>query len=150
MNSKLPDVLNFNENDIDWFKCHEFALSNLVKEAANLWNDNMSIRDTAKKLHLHESTVSRYLKMATKLNWCNWYNGIGHVNHGLKMTGAKHHCAKRVIRLCDEVIYDTITQATTDNNMARSTMDRRLKEQRGFMYYDEYLLLQELNSNGDE
>lgn len=143
MDSELPKILNFNEKDINWFQCHEFAISNLVKIAANLWKENLSVRNTAKKLHLHETTIIRYLKTAAELNWCNWYSGIGHKVDGQKRSGIKHHNARQVIRLSDEMLYDTVTQATNINNISRSTMDRKLKTQKDFMYYDEYLLLKD-------
>lgn len=141
MNSELPHILNFKESDINWEKCHEFAISNLVKIAANLWNENLSVRQTANELHLHESTIERYLKMAAKLNWCNWYSGVGHKIAGQKRSGHKHPLARKIIRLSDCKLYDTITQAVIDNNISRSTIDRHLKKQKDFMYYDEYILL---------
>ena len=145
MNSKLPHILNFKEEDIDWFKCHEFAISNLVKDIADLWNENLSVRQTANKLHLNENTVIKYLKIATELNWCNWYSGIGHKIDAKKRKNGNHPMARKVIRLLDGMLYDTITHATSMNGVSRSTMDRKLKAQKDFMYYDEYILTQEKN-----
>ena len=36
MKSNLPQILNFDEEDIDWLKCHEFACNSLVKIACDL------------------------------------------------------------------------------------------------------------------
>lgn len=71
--SKLPKLLNFEENNIDWMACYEYVYNNLVKEVCNLWNDG--IKDTnqiAKKLNLGSSTVVRYLKQGNKMEWCNY------------------------------------------------------------------------------
>lgn len=138
LNSELPSILNFNRNDICWDKCHEFAVSSLVKVAAKLWGENVSIKETAKQLHMSESTIIKYLRTAAELNWCNWYSGIGYKIASQKLSGANHPLARKVVRLSDGKIYDTVTCAVNSNNISQSTMRRRLKERKGFVYYDEY------------
>jgi ribosomal protein S27E len=72
MKSKLPQLLNFKENDIDWFKCYEYACSNLVKTICDLWNSEKNIVRIVEKLKLCRSTIRKYLKQGAKLNWCNY------------------------------------------------------------------------------
>jgi len=73
MNSELPTLLNFKEEDIDWLKCHECGLSSLVKEACDLWNKGMdNVLLISNKLKLSRSTITRYLKQGTILGWCNY------------------------------------------------------------------------------
>jgi len=65
MNSELPKLLNFKESDIDWLKCHEYA----VKATCELWRDGNSILKIANELKISRSTVSRYLKQGIELGW---------------------------------------------------------------------------------
>ena len=59
--------------------------------------------------------------------------------------GGKHHKAKKVIRLCDEIIYDYLNGAAKENGVSKPTMRKKCKRHDGFMYYDEYLELQKQN-----
>lgn len=75
LNSKLNEV--FNLNDINWSKCEEYALKNIVKEVANRWNNKKEDEvclDIANEYGLSRSVINKYLHIATKLKWCN-YNG---------------------------------------------------------------------------
>lgn len=58
-------------------------------------------------------------------------------------SGNKNPSAKRVIRLCDEKIYDTVRDCYVDNNISNSTMWDMLKEHRGFVYYSEWIDMSE-------
>ena len=53
--------------------------------------------------------------------------------------GGDNPRAKKVIRLSDGKIYDCIINAAKDNNISRSTMTKRCKKHKDFMYYGEYL-----------
>lgn len=74
MESELPTLFNFTENDIDWIKCHEYALSNLVKMVCEF--KRMFPDTTTTKLmdifKLSNPTVVRYLKKGTICGWCNY------------------------------------------------------------------------------
>lgn len=72
MNSILPSLLNFEESDIDWLKCHEYACKSLVKVACDLWKDNHSITSIGKILKLNINTIAKYLKQGEELQWCNY------------------------------------------------------------------------------
>lgn len=54
--------------------------------------------------------------------------------------GGNNPTAKRVIRLSDSVIYEYMGQAAQENNMSTQAIRRRCKQQKDFMYYDEYLI----------
>jgi hypothetical protein len=76
MNSKLPQLLNFKESDIDWLKCHEYACNSLVKTVCGLWNQD--IRSTFKiseLINIGNQTIRKYLKQGALLGWCD-YNPI--------------------------------------------------------------------------
>ena len=67
----LTKILNFQKENIDWLKCHEFACNSLVKEVCNLWNNNHEISLIIDVLKLAKGTIRKYLKQGTELNWCN-------------------------------------------------------------------------------
>jgi hypothetical protein len=73
-NNILKSRLNelFNLLQIDWIKCEEFALSNLVKEACEYKRDNpdYTTEDIGKIMNLNRSTICRYLKIGNELGWC--------------------------------------------------------------------------------
>lgn len=71
MNSELPSILNFKEDDIDWIKCEEFAISNLVKTVADLRCKGLTISKISEKTKISTATISIYLRKAKRLNWIN-------------------------------------------------------------------------------
>ena len=71
MNSELPSILNFKENDINWIKCEEFAMSNLVKVVAALRCQGLTISKISEKTKISTATISTYLRKAKRLNWIN-------------------------------------------------------------------------------
>lgn len=75
MNSGLPYLLNFNENDINWNKCEEFALSNIVKTVCECKNNNplLYTRELSEMFKLSVNTIINYLKKGNSLGWC-FYN----------------------------------------------------------------------------
>lgn len=79
INSELNKI--FDLSQIDWLKCEEFALSNIVKEICDYWhlhndinNEELSTANLSKVFNLHYSTITNYLNKGSKLGWCN-YNG---------------------------------------------------------------------------
>lgn len=56
--------------------------------------------------------------------------------------GKNSPSAKKIIRLSDSIIYEYMGQAAYENNLSVSTMRRRCKQHKDFMYYNEYLTLQ--------
>lgn len=53
--------------------------------------------------------------------------------------GSLHHNSRKVIRLSDLHIYDWVNCAAQENNLSRTTITRKCKKKKDFMYYDEYL-----------
>jgi len=70
IHSRLNELYDLNK--IDWLKCHEYALCNLVKEACEYKNNNpnLSTLDIGKIMKLTHPTVRGYLKKGSILNWC--------------------------------------------------------------------------------
>lgn len=73
LNSELPKLLNFNENDIDWYKCDEFALGNYAKHVCKLWDSGRFNTTTELCDYLGVSANAiNYLRKGTELGWCNY------------------------------------------------------------------------------
>lgn len=70
--SKLSKL--FNLSNINWFKCEEFALSNLVKEACEIKKNNpvLSTLDIANTMKIARNTITKYLNLGCELGWCDY------------------------------------------------------------------------------
>lgn len=74
LKSGILDILNIEENTINWIKCSENATRNLVKEICEFWNENYTIKNTvdiASYYGIDRHTVRRYLLLGNEHNWCN-------------------------------------------------------------------------------
>lgn len=99
LNSELSSI--FDLSGIDWNKCEEFALKNIVKEVCDYWYKHREINkedifasDMVKIFNISINTIREYLKKGTKLGWCN-YNPEEEKNNSHRNIGKKY--GKRVI-----------------------------------------------------
>lgn len=78
INSNLLELLMFKENNIDWLKCHEFALCNYVKIICDMWNktERNNIKEIIDITKLSYKTILNYLKSGAKCGWCVYDSGI--------------------------------------------------------------------------
>lgn len=60
-----------------------------------------------------------------------------------KFSGGKNPSSRRVIRLEDEKIYDTVKSCYIDNNINNQLLWYMLKQHRNFVYYDEWITMSE-------
>ena len=140
MNNKLPQLLNFKEEDIDWLKCHEYACSSLVKVVCDMWTSGIkTLKDIADKLQIGESTTIGYLRQGAELGWCDYKS--------------KEYIYKQVICLTTREIFITAAEAGRKYNVRSSGILACCKktsnitgeniksgEKLKWMYYDEYIL----------
>lgn len=129
MQSELPNLLNFKEEDIDWLKCHEYACSSRVKEVCDIWEIE-NIKDTEKislKTKLNRSTIINYLKQGVKLGWCN-YSPLDGNKKNLKIANEKRR--KKVICLTTGEIFNSLTDASIKYNVNRLTISLCCKGKR--------------------
>jgi hypothetical protein len=113
MQSELPKLLNFQEEDIDWLKCHEYACSSLVKVVCDLWNSGIkNINEITKSTKLSRDTIRKYLKQGSILNWCD-YNAEKERIKNLKNMQIKSikSISKRVLCIETGVTYNSISEA---------------------------------------
>jgi len=73
MNSELPNLLHFKEDDIDWLECERYALKNIVKEVCDYkkGNEFTTVEELANRYKLSVSTIYRYLKIGKNFGWCS-------------------------------------------------------------------------------
>ncbi|MGL6175100.1 MAG: hypothetical protein ACRC1P_10895 [Cellulosilyticaceae bacterium] len=74
MNSELPKLMNFKEDDIDWVKCHEYACDSIVKEVCDLWNSGefLTVTLLAEHLKRDRSSVRKQLKQGSICGLCKY------------------------------------------------------------------------------
>lgn len=89
-NNILDCELNelFNLSNINWNKCEEYALKNLVKEICDYYKEYpmISTSDLAKEFNINRSTIIKHLKQGAKLGWCE-YDAKEEMRHSGKLRG---------------------------------------------------------------
>jgi len=100
LNSGLPNILNFKESDIDWLECHEYALSNLIREICKYkaCNQNCTTGEISNKFNISAVTIQKYLKQGTKIGLCDYNPKQEMINCGQRNGGWNK---KQVIMLKD-------------------------------------------------
>lgn len=92
--------------------------------------------------------MTRYLKLANNLGKCDYTKEKAYKRAGKQRSGVNSVVARKVVRLKDGVIYNTLTEAATSNNFHITTIIRRCKKHQGFMYYNEWLATIKNNKKG--
>lgn len=87
LHSQLPQILGFQENDVDWLQCDKDATKNIVYEICKDYMDYlMDIPELVKKYHKSRATIVRSLNKGHKLGWCYYDSKYKHMNTILKIT----------------------------------------------------------------
>lgn len=87
MKSILPDIIHFNEEDIDWKRCSADAIKNVVKEVCEYYKENkISTALLATKFKISQTSVIDYLKKGNKIGWCV-FNPLENIREAAKQTG---------------------------------------------------------------
>lgn len=71
LNNKILNSL-FNMKDLDYIKCHEFAISNVTKVVCDYYNTVENVSLCMSKFNLARNTILSYLKNGNLLGWCNY------------------------------------------------------------------------------
>ena len=118
MNSELPKLLNFKEDDIDWLKCHEYACSSLVKTVCGLWNGDIgNIRRIYKELKITRPTTIKYLKQGTELGWCNY-------DPKEEIKKRNKYISKKILCLTTKEVFESITEASSKYKISKSNISQ--------------------------
>lgn len=73
INSKLNEL--FDLSKVDWLKCEEYALKNIVKEVCEYWNNKEeweTTSDLATIFNMSKDVIRKYLKKGNDINWCSY------------------------------------------------------------------------------
>lgn len=85
LKSKLSNIFDFQY--ISWLECNEYASKNIIKEVClyyELNKDDIFMNDIYKKFKISNNALVRYLKIGTKVGWCEY-----DVNHRYKKVFVK-------------------------------------------------------------
>lgn len=97
MESELSNI--FDLSKIDWVRCEEFAVKNLVKVACDFKRNNDSLTSTeiGNIMNLSYVAIIKYLKIGNKLGWCEYSSKQEQVRSG-KRSGkiAKENFSKEI------------------------------------------------------
>ena len=142
-NNILESMLSelFDLSNIDWEYCDRQATSSNVVKASMLWNDGYSLKTISNKLYVHNATVRKYLKRGNKLGLCDYSKGDA-LSRSQKEVGVLR--MRKVIRLHDKMVYKCIGDASSDNSISNATIIKYCQTHNGFMYYDEWLSVQDI------
>ena len=105
LNSELKTI--FDLSKINWDKCLLDSAKSFIGMAAQLFNKGLSITEISKKLKVSNTSIYRWLKIATELKLCNWVPSTGFLND-----------EKPVILLNTLVRYKSISDASKKNNVS--------------------------------
>ena len=77
LNSELSIL--FDLSKIDWNKCEEFALSSLIKEICEYYNEHeyMTTKEIGDIFCLTKETIKKYLIKGERLDWCSYSTDKG-------------------------------------------------------------------------
>ena len=96
LNSRLPELLQFSSNDIDWYKCDIDAINSKMIECAKLWDLGLTVKEISEKMNINPATINHWLKNSSKLNLCNYNKAESFRRTGDKRTGNNNAHSKSV------------------------------------------------------
>lgn len=151
LNSELMDLYDLSK--IEWDEVEKYALSNLIKQACELWNSGIeSTIEIGKIMKMHYKTIRGYLKRGSRINWCNYEAKLSKE----KATKKGGKASKKVICLNDKKLFNSINEAYNFYGIKSSHIGACCRGERNYcginsttgekmkwMYYDEYIKLKE-------
>lgn len=141
MNSVLPSIFNFTEEDIDWVQADIDGLKNKVKQSADLYNQGYSPREIIGLLQSNKTIINRYLKRATQLGWCNYDPKFEQRQH--KPSKDNHNLAIKVYCLETNQVFGYIKKASAVLGVSAWSITKSCQSQdhivRGVKYHMYYL-----------
>jgi Zn finger protein HypA/HybF involved in hydrogenase expression len=156
INSILFKIFDFNHNNIDWVKCHEYAVSSKVKEVCDLWCSGINnVKLISERVKLYRTTIVKYLKIGLELGWCD-YNHEKELIKNRKKGGLKN--SKKVICINTMEVFNSIMGGSEYYNIPASNITMCCSNKRKsagkhpitneplqWMHYDDYLTMQQNN-----
>jgi hypothetical protein len=87
-NIVLESELNtiFDLSTINWMKCHNFALTSLVKIVCSMWSyENLTVSEIMNRTYLGRTTIHRYLKKGLELGLCDHEDTRKRLSNGVEI-----------------------------------------------------------------
>jgi very-short-patch-repair endonuclease len=77
----------FDLSKINWNKCEEYALSNLVKQACEYKRNNIELtaKEIGKMMKYNKATIISWLKIGNNLTWCDYDPKQEHLKNTINM-----------------------------------------------------------------
>lgn len=127
MNSELSDMLDLSK--IDWLKCDEFALKNIVRDVCSHWNVRPKDMTTKEFTEIYghglcRATIIKYLKDGNKHGWCN-YNPKEETRKSSMKTGKLTGTKISVFKNC--VLMRTFSSLTDLDNQSKELFGVRME-----------------------
>lgn len=100
------NILNkiFDLNLVNWDCVFQHTLTNKMKEACDLWNRGIGVKEIARIFKMHKGSITIYLNKGNSLNLCN-YNGKEEVIRG---------SAKRVRCIEYNLTFTSVTECVSE------------------------------------
>jgi ribosomal protein S27E len=150
LSSKLPLILNVkNIDNIDWLKCNEYAISNMVKKVCDLWNDGLNKNQISNELKIGKTAINNYLNRGYELDWCN-YNSKNISMENLKSMAENNR--KKIICINNKQVFNSVKEASKFYNIKYNHFfdyfrnksyyagkHPETNEKLKWMYYEDYL-----------
>lgn len=71
MNSSLPSLFSFKEEDINWLECAHYNKESIIKLICDDYTNNyLTIKQLCEKYNLGKTSIARYLKIGNEYGWC--------------------------------------------------------------------------------
>lgn len=146
LNSKLNGL--FDLSNIDWLKCEEYALGNLIKEVCDYWNNKQESETTTDVGIIYNMcgvSISNYLKKGTKLGWCNYdaddekiktIHRNAKKSHGKKVKVFKNNVSFGIFNSCHElsrISEEMLGIKLSVNSISQSCLGKR-KNRNGYTF----------------
>lgn len=100
----------FDMSNIDFKKCHAFAMSNLSKEVCDYYNRCQSVNGCIEKFGLARITVLTYLKNGYVLGWCDYTPQKSYIQRSLN----RKTKSIAIINNGEETVYASVKELCDD------------------------------------
>lgn len=122
LQSQLPSILNFSEDDIDWDEADKLSQKSIVKDVCDLWNSKTaSVKEIENNIKIvKKNTIIRYLKIGNKYGWCE-YNP------------QKQH-GKKIMNLKTGEIFYSVIDAMEKYDLSRNEINKACSSQTELAY----------------
>lgn len=135
LSSNVNKILDL--SNVNWTKVQsQIETSNIIKACWIFNNSTRSMKEIAKTLDVHPTTVSRYLKIGNNIELCDYSSSKRYRNdYGIK---SMHKVKRYDLNTEKEDIYESIHEASEKSNVHRSSISKccngKVKSVKGYIF----------------